>query len=305
MSYKQFSNLVAGKNKFYEDLVKKNGKEDPLNKTLLIIDEAHKLYGGADLSSTEKPDMDKLHRALMHSYKVSGNNSVKLLMMTGTPITNDPMEMIKLINLCKEQSIQMQDDFDKFSAKYLDDEGKFTKKGKWRYLNEIAGYVSYLSRERDARQFAQPIIQNVRVDMSVQDNGTIEEIDKKYKAQMTDVLLDKDVHMKDIKSIKSDIKNQKRDVTKKCSKVKKADKDQCVKIGSNDLKKMYDELQDKEASLLELSATLSDIKKEYRMQKAIAKNDPSQQGTLHRKCLLKSQRKDNSDSNSGSNSDSD
>ena len=42
ISYKQFTNLIEGKNKFYLDLVKRNGKEDPLKKTLIIIDEAHK-----------------------------------------------------------------------------------------------------------------------------------------------------------------------------------------------------------------------------------------------------------------------
>ena len=57
MSYKQFSNLVSKKNQIYETMVKINGKEDPLRRTLLIIDEAHKLYGGGDLSSIETPDM--------------------------------------------------------------------------------------------------------------------------------------------------------------------------------------------------------------------------------------------------------
>jgi hypothetical protein len=38
ISYKQFSNLVAGKNEFYKMLVKRNGKDDPLKKTLIIIE---------------------------------------------------------------------------------------------------------------------------------------------------------------------------------------------------------------------------------------------------------------------------
>ena len=43
MSYKQFSNLVSKKNNYYERLVKINGSHDPLRKTLIVIDEAHKL----------------------------------------------------------------------------------------------------------------------------------------------------------------------------------------------------------------------------------------------------------------------
>jgi hypothetical protein len=64
MSYKQFTNLVDKKNQVYDRLVKINGDADPLRKTLLIIDEAHKLYGGASLSSLEQPDMVALHAAI-------------------------------------------------------------------------------------------------------------------------------------------------------------------------------------------------------------------------------------------------
>ncbi len=163
MSYKQFSNLVLKKNKFYKDLVKKNGEVDPLRKTLLIIDEAHKLYGGGDLSSIEKPDMDALYASLMHSYITSGEDSVKLLLMTATPITQSPMELIKLINLFKMPQEQLPVEFTKFSDNYLDDVGNFTKSGEDSFLDSIAGHISYLNREKDARQFSQPIIRNVNV----------------------------------------------------------------------------------------------------------------------------------------------
>jgi hypothetical protein len=158
ISYKQFSNLVSKQNQYYKTLVKINGEEDPLRKTLLIIDEAHKLYGGGDLSSLERPDMAALKAALMNSYRVSGPESVKLLLMTATPITQNPMELIQLINLCKPADEQMPDTFDRFASNYLDEMGHFTGPGQNRYLDDIAGYVSYLNREKDARQFAQPIL---------------------------------------------------------------------------------------------------------------------------------------------------
>lgn len=166
MSYKQFSNLVSKKNNYYERLVKINGEHDPLRKTLLVIDEAHKLYGGGDLSSIERPDMDMLHKSLMHSYAVSGLDSVKLLLMTATPITTDPMEMVKLINLCKPIEKQMPIHFDDFTKEYLNPETiQFTPSGLKKYLDNIAGIVSYLNREKDARQFAQPIIHNIQTPM--------------------------------------------------------------------------------------------------------------------------------------------
>jgi hypothetical protein len=163
MSYKQFSNLVSRKNKLYEQLVKRNGEADPLHKTLLIIDEAHKLFGQSDLSAIERPDTDALRDALMNSYAVSGAESVRLLLMTATPITSSPMELVKLVNLCKEPDQQLPSEIDSFAAAYLDQAGRFTEEGREYFLDHIAGHVSYLNRENDARQFARPIIHNVNV----------------------------------------------------------------------------------------------------------------------------------------------
>jgi hypothetical protein len=165
MSYKQFSNLVSKKNQIYETMVKINGKVDPLRKTLLIIDEAHKLYGGGDLSSIETPDMVALHASLMNSYIMSGPNSVKLLLMTATPIQTDPMELIKMVNLFKMPDKQIPDSFDLFSEEYLDSNGFFTPSGLHKFRNETAGYISYLNREKDARQFSQPVISVIQTDV--------------------------------------------------------------------------------------------------------------------------------------------
>jgi hypothetical protein len=165
MSYKQFSNLVSKKNQIYETMVKINGKEDPLRRTLLIIDEAHKLYGGGDLSSIETPDMVSLHASLMNSYIVSGTNSVKLLLMTATPIQTDPMELIKLINLFKMPDQQMPNTFETFSEEYLNNEGFFKPEGLHKFRNEIAGHISYLNREKDARQFSQPVVSSIKTNV--------------------------------------------------------------------------------------------------------------------------------------------
>ena len=185
MSYKQFSNLVSKQNALYDTLVKINGKEDPLRKTLLIIDEAHKLYGGDDLSSIERPDMNALHQALMYSYQYSGADSAKVLLMTATPITKDPMELIQLLNLLKGPDEQMPADFSNFSAKYLNENGEFTEHGRSLYLDDIAGYVSYLNREKDARQFSQPRIHHVETPI-IRDVKMAERFDKKIVQNLLD-----------------------------------------------------------------------------------------------------------------------
>lgn len=179
MSYKQFSNLVSKKNDFYKKLVALNGEADPLRKTLLIIDEAHKLYGGG-VSSIEQPDMPAFHRALMNSYVVSGEDSAKLLLMTATPISKDPMELIQLINLCKPIDRQLPDNFGDFANMYLNAMGEFTQDGRDKFLDETAGYVSYLNREKDARQFSQPIIEHILTPMvNSKEMQTVAEFDKK------------------------------------------------------------------------------------------------------------------------------
>ena len=185
MSYKQFSNMVSKANNFYKALVKKNGEADPLRKTLLIIDEAHKLYGGGDLSSIERPDMNALQNALQHSYAMSGSDSVKLLLMTATPITENPMELIKLINLTKPTKYHMPDGFEEFSAVYLDEHGRFTEKGERAYLDDIAGHVSYLNREKDARQFAQPIVRFVQSPL-IENIDDAMKFDRKYVREFMD-----------------------------------------------------------------------------------------------------------------------
>jgi hypothetical protein len=185
MSYKQFSNLILRQNSFYDALVKINGREDPLRKTLLIIDEAHKLYGGDDLSSIERPDMNVLQQALSYSYQYSGQDSVRLLLMTATPITKNPMELIQLINLCKPTEEKMPSDFSNFSEKYLNENGEFTQEGRATYLDDIAGYISYLNREKDARQFAQPQIHHMKVPI-ISDTNIVEKFDKKLVKELLD-----------------------------------------------------------------------------------------------------------------------
>ena len=185
MSYKQFSNLVNKSNHFYEDLVKINGKKDPLRKTLLIIDEAHKLYGGGDLSSIERPNMKDLKLAIMKSYALSGDDSVRLLLMTATPITENPMELIQLLNLCKPADQQMPDTFEQFSDEYLSSEGGFTERGENKYMNNIAGNVSYLNREFDVRQFAQPIIETIMSEFTPNELLTQEDMKDVFKELKT------------------------------------------------------------------------------------------------------------------------
>ena len=109
--------------------------------------------------------MKALHESLMNSYAVSGVNSVRLMLMTATPVTENPMELVQLMNLCKPLQEQMPASFDLFASQYLSEEGTFTKNGQREFMDNIAGHISYLNREKDARQFSQPRVRKIMVPM--------------------------------------------------------------------------------------------------------------------------------------------
>lgn len=231
ISYKQFSNMLLEKNKLFNIMKKRNGAEDPLKKTLVIIDEGHKLYS-ADLPPAERPNLAILKHKLKNSYKISGKDSARLLIMTATPYTNNPMDLIKLINLMKEENEEMPENFDKFSEEYLDNESNFTNNGAKNFLNNISGYISYLNRERDARQFAYPVFYNILVPMSVKNDKEMRDLieeNEKLKLFITDVEYKLKQKIKEKVLSKDDKENMKREV----SELKKKYKDMKKKITSD------------------------------------------------------------------------
>jgi hypothetical protein len=165
ISYKQFTNLIRGKNKFYQAMVARNGKQDPFRKTLVIIDEIHKIYSNS-LSALEKPSPEVLQGMIQNSFEKSGKDSLKLLIMTATPITEDPMSCVKIINLLMPIAEQFPEDFGKFKNEYCQDNGLFTENGAIKFMNKVAGLISYIDRSQDRSSFAYPIIDDImlRVD---------------------------------------------------------------------------------------------------------------------------------------------
>jgi hypothetical protein len=277
MSYKQFSNLVSKQNAFYNTLVKINGQEDPLRKTLLIIDEAHKLYSG-DLPSGEQPDMEKFHGAVMNSYLISGKNSVKLLLMTATPITKDPMEMIKILNLCKKPDEQFPSNFEAFRQEYLDNDGKFSESGQKAFLDNVAGLISYLNREKDARQFSQPQIERVSVSI-VPDLKTVQMFDKKAVAQYMESGINE--IKEDLKDIAERISREPAVTAKnfqflkdKCDDVDvPALKRECKKIVAANIKELVQEAKDEMARMKEnVKEIRKNIKERNELRKVFMKD---------------------------------
>ena len=149
MSYKQFSNTLDGKNDTYQKLVALNGKGDLLKNTLVVVDEAHKLYSSGDMLAAEKPNMAVIERVLRAS------KSCKVMLMTGTPVTEDPMNFVRLLNLTLKGE-PFPTKATEFKREYMQN-NDFTKSGERRFKEKVKGLISYLNKRYDPRQFTQPV----------------------------------------------------------------------------------------------------------------------------------------------------
>ena len=191
MSYKQFSNLLEGKNNLYSKLTQLNGTTDILKNTLIIFDEAHKLYS-KDLIGIEKPNMSVIED------KIGKSTTCKVMLMTGTPIADDPMEFFKLMNLIIKKN-PFPTNFKVFDEEYLDG-NNFSKKGAIKFQEKTKGLISYLDRRYDPRQFTQiefykkPV--TLSVDSFVYDKNCKADAKEKLK-ECTSEIKNKELNLKD------------------------------------------------------------------------------------------------------------
>ena len=208
ISYKQFTNLIKGKNKFYQQMVARNGKEDPFRKTLIIIDEIHKVYSDT-LSRLEKPDPKVLQDMVQNSYTTSSKDSLKLLLMSATPITEDPMSSVKILNLLLEGDDRFSEDFEEFKTLYCNDNGLFSDQGSLRFMDKVSGLISYIDRSNDRSQFAYPIINDIilNVNADVSPNQRLVEIEQRIEVlEQNKLNTDKQFNKQQIKDISKELK---------------------------------------------------------------------------------------------------
>jgi hypothetical protein len=291
ISYKQFSNLLAGKNELYHEMVRRNGPEDPLKKTFIIIDEAHKLFS-VDVPPSERPDVDLIYKSILDSYDKSKKDSCRVLLMTATPYTSDPMQLIKLMNLMRPREEHIAEEFTDFSAKYLDPTGKFSKEGTMKFLNDITGYISYLNREKDARQFSYPVYENIVVPMSRSDRKT-REAEVNHLGQQIQYLESGIQQGKEaVKKVKQRVKADKARMNKECMKLpksiqRKGCKEQInirmTKFEHGLLDELEQRMEGDQTRLGDMKEKMRTIKRQLKDKKA----DYSQEAALDSRCDLK------------------
>lgn len=173
ISYKQFSNIGKRTGNLYNYLLEKaqdisKDTKDPLYKTIVIIDEVHKLYT-KDLKPQEMHDIGIIEKMIHESYRDSHRNTCKVILMSATPITSDPMEIISLFNLIISKPIN-RFNLNTFKNVYLKENGSFSDKGKLSFQDHIKDLVSYIDLSKDPRKFAQVNFTEIMVPVSNPEN---------------------------------------------------------------------------------------------------------------------------------------
>jgi hypothetical protein len=281
MSYKQFSNLLAGKNAIYDILLERNGSRDILHKTLIIIDEAHKLYGG-DLKASERPNMEIMENLISNSYKVSGAESCKLMIMTATPFTNSPLELFALTNLfMTNESEKITTNKEEFKKQYMTSQNILSETGLKVLANKLSGYISYLNREKDPTQFAQPIMINVPILMSHVENEDLR--DAVYlNANLNSI--EKDIEEL-IVSLRAKIKEEKADYKSKKLPFKNKEIPQHITDELDAILKNIKSFEDKINGYKQNKADAKDKMKELKDKVRTIKNSLLQEYILYTKCM--------------------
>ena len=120
---------------------------DPLENAIIIVDEAHQL------ETVQGPQIRVVKNAIKDSQQNPNGKGVKLVLMTATPITDDPMTAIKLFNFLIPQKYErLPEDKDKFINEFWKDEPSRLK-----FINRIKGIVSYYDPSTNITGFAQAI----------------------------------------------------------------------------------------------------------------------------------------------------
>jgi superfamily II DNA or RNA helicase len=281
MSYKQFSNLLAGKNAIYDILLERNGSRDILHKTLIIIDEAHKLYGG-DLKASERPNMEIMENLISNSYKVSGAESCKLMIMTATPFTNSPLELFALTNLfMTNESEKITTNKEEFKKQYMTSQNILSETGLKVLANKLSGYISYLNREKDPTQFAQPIMINVPILMSHIEN---EELRDAVYLNANVNSIEKDIEELII-SLKAKVKEEKSEYKSKKLPYKNKEPPEEIANELDAILKNIKTLEDKINGHKQTKADAKDKMKELKDRIKNIKNSLLQEYILYTKCM--------------------
>lgn len=92
--------------------------QDRLHRMFIVIDEAHMIY--AERSDEKHVQTEAMENAIYHSYEASGGNSCRLLLLTASPLTRHPVDLLRLLSLCQpDPALRFNVTESEFDAKYF------------------------------------------------------------------------------------------------------------------------------------------------------------------------------------------
>ena len=155
---------------------------DPLENTIVIIDEAHQL------ASVKGNEMAVVKNAIRDSKQNPNGKGVKMVLMTATPITDDPMTAINLLNLLipykyglryKAQVEGKPEEYEELSGLPVDE--KTFREMYWKddaskkqFINIIKGLISYYDPSTNPTAFAQKIPGQLLISDEEQRNSNLQ-----------------------------------------------------------------------------------------------------------------------------------
>jgi SNF2 family DNA or RNA helicase len=154
-----------------------------LNKTVyhsgmvLVIDEAHLLFSD-DLAEAQRPsetEIEEIKEAIKAAWLETNSTKkgpLRVILLTGTPVQNDPTTFFKLMNLIRPKSLDvLPETLDGIKDRYGPDPFfRHDKSEAYKKLhNDVSGFISYLDTQFDSSIFARQsnvIVHEVPISMS-------------------------------------------------------------------------------------------------------------------------------------------
>lgn len=105
-----------------------------LDNSLIIIDEAHN-FCKSIISGSDKSNAQRMYNQIMRAKKI------KIVMLTGTPISKDPFELVPYVNLLSGKDI-LPIYYNQFNELYVDEKNSKIKNKEY-LANRLLGLISY------------------------------------------------------------------------------------------------------------------------------------------------------------------
>jgi hypothetical protein len=203
------------------------------------------------------------------------------------------MELIKLLNLIREDNDKLPTSFDEFQNVFLDEtSGTFTEEGRDLFFEKINGLISFLDRGSDAREFAQPRASLVMVPLSQKPVDDIMKLKEEHDINVTslkNVIKQLDESFDMFKSTK--LEQVKDELKQVCGHLKGQSYLDCKNKSTPYIQLLQKSIDDMSAKIKKIQETHSnEIKRlntEFSKVKEIAEHNISQEHVIQNKCIAK------------------